>query len=46
MDSQKASNWFQLLTTVAVLAGLTLVVFELRQAKELTWGFFRKAGER
>ena len=36
MDSQKASNWFQLLTTVAVLAGLTLVVFELRQAKELT----------
>ena len=36
MDSQRLSNWIQLITAVAVLAGLTLVVFELRQAKELT----------
>ena len=36
MDSQKLSNWIQLITAVAVLAGLTLVVIELRQAKDLT----------
>ena len=36
MESQKLANWIQVITAVAVLAGLTLVVFELRQAKELT----------
>ena len=36
MDSQRLSNWIQLITAVAVLAGLTLVIFELRQAKDLT----------
>ena len=36
MESQKLANWIQMITAVAVLAGLTLVVIELRQAKELT----------
>ena len=35
MESQKLSNWTQLVTGVAVLIGLGLVVWELQQARQL-----------
>ena len=35
MQEQSLSVWIQLLATIAVLAGLALVVWELRQAHEL-----------
>jgi len=35
MDNKKSENWLQLFSTVAVLAGIGLVVIELRQSTEL-----------
>ncbi len=35
MESQRLFNWIQLMTAIAVIAGLGLVVWELQQTKEL-----------
>ena len=35
MDNQSASKWAQLLTTLAVVVGLGLVIWELQQARTL-----------
>jgi hypothetical protein len=35
MQSNEIANWMQVAASIAVLAGLGLVIFELRQAREL-----------
>jgi hypothetical protein len=37
MDSQTIANWIQVVTGVAVLVGLGLVVWELRQSRDATF---------
>jgi len=35
MKSQSVGNWFQFVSMVAVMVGLILVIWELRQAREI-----------
>jgi hypothetical protein len=42
MNTQTVSNWFQIIASIAVLAGLALVLIELRQSKALAEAQFAR----
>jgi len=42
-STARFSNWFQIISNVAIIVGLALIVYELNQSKQLAWAQWSQA---